>query len=297
MEQNVANATKLYSEARDESGLIYPTYDESKKRFKKAHKKLKEISTIPGDITDQSPLQERVEYVKAYQELNNSYEALVTYDEYNDEMDDSKVLQEQVLTLKDHAGVYETVKGSLVEVSEEDGEDDSPDFSDISFYSDHSTKLYDIDAAYIDQLLGTYAANSPGVREEIEQALQKLNKADIVKAVYHHILNAIDEGDILPSEDIFAVKRQFFTEQKNSVIEHFADMWFVSVNELHSSAIQYIFGMDPIPNVGGIIESKDYEAYKAQNPEVKPFKYPQMMKRAWRKVLDEQIMPLENELK
>lgn len=297
MEQNVANATKLYSEAKDESGLVYPTYDESKKRFKKAHKKLKEISTIPGDITDQSPLQERVEYVKAYQELNNAYEALVTYDEYNDEMDDSKVLQEQVLTLKDHAGVYETVKGSLVEVSEEDGEDDSPDFSDISFYSDHSTKLYDIDAAYIDQLLGTYAANSPGVREEIEQALQKLNKADIVKAVYHHILNAIDEGDILPSEDIFAVKRQFFTEQKNSVIEHFADTWFVSVNELHSSAIQYIFGMDPIPNVGGIIESKDYEAYKAQNPEVKPFKYPQMMKRAWRKVLDEQIMPLENELK
>ena len=67
----------------------------------KAHKKLKEISTIPGDITDQSPLQERVEYVKAYQELNNAYEALVTYDEYNDEMDDSKVLQEQVLTLKD----------------------------------------------------------------------------------------------------------------------------------------------------------------------------------------------------
>jgi len=297
MEQNVANATKLYSEAKDESGLVYPTYDESKKRFKKAHKKLKEISTIPGDITDQSPLQERVEYVKAYQELNNAYEALVTYDEYNDEMDDSKVLQEQVLTLEDHAGVYETVKGSLVEVSEEDGEGDSPDFSDISFYSDHSTKLYDIDAAYIDQLLGTYAANSPGVREEIEQALQKLNKADIVKAVYHHILNAIDEGDILPSEDIFAVKRQFFTEQKNSVIEHFADTWFVSVNELHSSAIQYIFGMDLIPNVGGIIESKDYEAYKAQNPEIKPFKYPQMMKRAWRKVLDEQIMPLENELK
>lgn len=297
MEQNVANATKLYSEAKEESGLIYPTYDESKNKFKKAHKKMKEISTISGDINEKSPLQERLEYVKTYQELNNSYEALVTYDEYNNEMDYSKSLQNQVLELKEQTGVYETVKGSLVEVSEVDGEDDSPDFSDISFYSDNSTKLYDIDAAYIDQLLGTYAANSKGVREEIEQALQKLNKADIVKSVYNNILNTIDEGKISLSEDIFSVKRQFFTEQKNAVIEDFANTWFVSINELHGSAIQYIFGMDPIPNVKNIIESKVYESYKIEHPEVKPFQYPQLMKRAWRKVLDEQIVPLENELK
>ena len=55
--------------------------------------------------------------------------------------------------------------------------------------------------------------------------------------------------------------------------------------------------MEPIPNVKSIIESKDYDAYKEQNPDVKPFKYPQMMKRAWRKVLDEQVVPLDNELK
>jgi len=55
--------------------------------------------------------------------------------------------------------------------------------------------------------------------------------------------------------------------------------------------------MEPIPNVKSIIESKDYDAYKEQNPDVKPFKYPQMMKRAWQKVLDEQVVPLDNELK
>lgn len=31
MEKNVEDATKLYSEAKEESGLIYPSYQESKK--------------------------------------------------------------------------------------------------------------------------------------------------------------------------------------------------------------------------------------------------------------------------
>ena len=45
-------------------------------------------------------------------------------------------------------------------------------------------------------------------------------------------------------------------------------------------------GEDPIPNMKAIINSKDYEGYKAKHPEAKPFKYPQEMKRAWRKMLD-----------
>ena len=38
MEQNVKDATKLYSEAQEESNLVYPTYVESKKRFKRLTK-------------------------------------------------------------------------------------------------------------------------------------------------------------------------------------------------------------------------------------------------------------------
>ncbi|WP_117168039.1 type I restriction endonuclease subunit R [Paraliobacillus sediminis] len=297
MEQNVEKATKLYSEVKDESGLIYPTYKESKKRFKKSYRKLKEFTLVPGDVDDQSPLETRVEYVKAFQELNNAYEALVTYDNYNNDMEQSDTLQEQVLVLKEQAGIYQTVKGSLVDIDPADEDADSADFSEISFYSDHSIKLYDIDAAYIDQLLGTYAANSPDVREEIEKALNKLNKTEGVKDVYRSILNAIDQEGIDETEDIFAVKRRFFTEKKNLTIKAFSESWCVSSNELHSSAIQYIFGMDAIPNMKSVIESKDYDAYKVLHPEVKPFKYPQMMKRTWRKVLDEEIVPLDDELR
>ncbi|AWV60032.1 TPA: type I restriction endonuclease subunit S [Enterococcus faecium] len=61
--------------------------------------------------------------------------------------------------------------------------------------------------------------------------------------------------------------------------------------------MQYMPGEDPIPNMKAIINSKDYEGYKAKHPEAKPFKYPQEMKRAWRKMLDDELIPLENELR
>ena len=207
MEQNVKDATKLYSQEQEESNLVYPTYDESKKRFKKAHKILLKLVPNPTDINEHSPLEARIEFVKAFQELNNAYEALVTYDDYNDEMEKSKALQEQVKTLEEYIGVYNTVKGSLVDEGGPDGP--GPDFSDIEFYGENAIKIYDIDSTYIDRLLGTYSANNQNIRDEIEKALQKLKKSEIVKEVYRAILNAIDTNEIDSEEDIFIVKRRF----------------------------------------------------------------------------------------
>ena len=158
MEQNVKDATKLYSQEQEESELIYPTYDKSKKRFKKAHKTLQTLVPNPTDIDEHSPLETRIEFVKAFQELNNAFEALVTYDDYNDDMEKSAALQEQVKTLEEYIGVYNTVKGSLVDEVGPVGP--GPDFSDIEFYGENAIKIYDIDSTYIDRLLGTYSANN-----------------------------------------------------------------------------------------------------------------------------------------
>jgi len=68
MEQNVKNATKLYSQAQEESSLVYRTYDESKKRFKKAHKALITLVPNPTDIDENTSLETRIEFEKAFQE-------------------------------------------------------------------------------------------------------------------------------------------------------------------------------------------------------------------------------------
>ncbi|MED2974089.1 HsdR family type I site-specific deoxyribonuclease [Fictibacillus sp. B-59209] len=295
MERNVQDATKLYSNENDESKLVYPTYDESKKRFKAAHKSLQNLVPNPTDIDEHSSLETRIEFVKAFQELSNSFEALVTYDDYNDEVEKSKVLQEQVKTLEEYIGVYNTVKGSLVDEGGSDGP--LPDFSGIEFYGENAIKLYDIDSTYIDQLLGTYSANNGNIRSEIEKALQKLKKSEIVKDVYRAILNAIDNKEIETEEDILVVKRRYFTQSYNKAIEDFANTWFVEERELHASAVQYEIGTGPIPNIGGIIDSKRFDKYKAIHPDAKPLKYGPEMKRQWRKTLDEVIVPLDDELR
>ncbi|WP_332632557.1 type I restriction endonuclease subunit R [Halalkalibacter flavus] len=299
MEQNVKDATKLYSQAQEETELIYPTYTESKKRFKKAHKVLHTVVPNPTDIDEHSPLESRVEFVKAFQELNNAYEALVTYDDYNDDMETSKALQEQVKTLEAYVGVYNTVKGSLVDIGGGDGNDDEPepDFSDIEFYGGNAIQVYDIDSTYINRLLETYSANNQGIRDEIEKALKKLKKSESVKDVYRAILNGIDNGDIDSEEDIFVVKRHFFTKSRDQAIEEFANTWLVDGGELHLSAIQYVIGTDPIPNIGGILNSKKFDMYKAVHPDAKPLKYGPEMKRQWRKTLDDVIVPLSEELR
>ncbi|MGG3480017.1 HsdR family type I site-specific deoxyribonuclease [Peribacillus frigoritolerans] len=295
MEKNVEAATKLYSNKQEETNLVYPTYEDSKKRFKKAHKKIDSFVIVPTDIDEHSPLETRVEFVKAFQELSNAYEALVTYDDYNNDMETSKALQEQVKVLEEYIGVYHTIKGSIVK--EEGDGDSTPDFSEIEFYGENTIKLYDIDSAYIDQLLGTYSAHNQDIRQEIEKALQKLKKSDVVKDVYRAILNDMDKGEIQPDDDILVIKRQFFTQARDKQIQLFANSWFVDENALHLSAIQYFIGEDPIPNIGGIIDSKQFDQYKAIHPDAKPLKYGPEMKRAWRKALDEVIVPLDDELR
>lgn len=297
MEQNVKDATKLYSYEQEETNLVYPTYGESKKRFKKAHKAMTTLVSNPTDIDEHAPLETRIEFVKTFQELNNAYEALVTYDDYNDEMEKSKVLSEQVKTLEEYIGVYNTIKGSLIDENEGDEDGPEPDFSDIEFYGENAIKIYDIDSTYIDRLLETYSANNQNIRDEIEQALQKLDKSEIVKEVYREILNAIDSEEVSLDEDILVVKRQFFTEFRNEAIEQFANTWFVDEDELHLSAIQYVVGKDPIPNIGGIINSKQFDKYKAIHPDAKPLKYGPELKRQWKKTLNEVIVPLDDELR
>jgi len=302
MEENVRAATRLYSNENEDTNLVYPTYDESKKRFKKAHKALLQQVTSPDEIDEHSSLEERIDFVKAFQELNNAFEALITYDDYNDDMEKSQALADQVKTLESFLGIYHTVKGSLIEElmdggSSEEDKDDEANYSEIEFFGENAIKLYDIDSTYIDQLLGTYSANNEDIRSEIERALQKLGKSEVVQEVYQTILNAIDDQVVSPDEDIFVVKRRYFTQAYQDKIETFAQEWCVDEQELHTSAVQYHVGMDAIPNVGRIIESKNFANYKEAHPEAILLKYGPGMKRAWRTMLDEAIIPLDQELR
>lgn len=61
--------------------------------------------------------------------------------------------------------------------------------------------------------------------------------------------------------------------------------------------MQYVIGTDPIPNIGSIISSARFDEYKVVHPDMKKLKYSPEMKRQWKKILDEVVVPLEDELR
>src|SRR5699024_718306 len=101
MEKNVEEATLLYSKEREKHTLIYPDYKTSKKRFTKAYGEFKQFEVVESQPDEHSPLDVRVDYIKAYQELSNAYEALVTYNEYNDEYSANHNMQSKVSIIEE----------------------------------------------------------------------------------------------------------------------------------------------------------------------------------------------------
>ncbi|MGG0644641.1 hypothetical protein ABE021_11950 [Sporosarcina gallistercoris] len=148
-------------------------------------------------------------------------------------------------------------------------------------------------------MLEVYAtsADKHDVRVEIEQLLQKTNKPQAVKNVYYSMLNEIDTRLVTSDEDILAIKRKYFTDASKAAIENLSNTWFVNEYQLHLSAIQYVPRSEDIPNISGILDSKWFDKYKEVHPDAKPLKYGPQMKREWLKMLQDEIVPYEDELR
>lgn len=229
-------ATKLYSNANEETGLVYPTYKDAKKKFEKTNRELQSFIKNHPNIDEHTDESVQIEYVKAYQKSMKAFEELITYDEFNDDIQSEKALKDKMSTLENHRGNYENVKAHLKERLT-GPEDSATSLSEIEFFSDDNNKMYNIDSSYIDQLLGNYQADNLTIRDEIEKALQKLNKPAHVRMVYQNILDEIDREKNEMKEDIFSLKRNFFSREKNQIIAEFAEEYKVELYELHSSAI------------------------------------------------------------
>lgn len=127
--------------------------------------------------------------------------------------------------------------------------------------------------------------------------LENINKNSIVLNIYKKIIEneLIDKS--ITEEMIVELKRGYFDDKIENIVWDFSNKWFVSTKELELSALQYERGMKNIPNIKGILESKNVKLSKKNYPDNKPFKYAQDMKRAWREVLEEEIILIKDEYK
>lgn len=122
----------------------------------------------------------------------------------------------------------------------------------------------------------------------------KLLESTVVKA--YKSLDDIDTHVIDKDSNLLKIKREYFTKAYDSIVEDFASMWCVDVDELMVSVNQSIAGED-IYNKNRIVGSADYPVYVQQHPDSDPFSYPQHMIEAWKVCLFEEVIPLRDELK
>ena len=295
MKEHVFAATRLYSQANNNDSLIYPTYEESKKKFNAAYNALIKLDAINvnNPITEHAPKSDRINFVRCFQDLNKAYRAIASYDEFNIEFDSDKSgrFAKKIAIIEDNIGLYNTIKASL---SPDDKNE--PGIELIDFFDSSTVQTYTVDKGYIDALLKEYEPNSQDTRVKIENALTKLNKSELVRKIYKQILDDIDAQVIKKDSNFLQLKRDYFTDKYDSVVEDFSKTWCVSIDELVVSVNQSTVGED-IYNKKRIIDSTDYPTYVQQHPDADPFSYPQHMIEAWGKCLFEDIIPLRDELK
>jgi type I site-specific deoxyribonuclease, hsdR family len=295
MKEHVFAATRLYSQANNNDSLIYPTYEESKKKFNAAYNALIKLDAINvnNPITEHAPKSDRINFVKCFQDLNKAYRAIASYDEFNIEFDSDKSgrFAKKIAIIEDNIGLYNTIKASL-----NPDDKNEPGIELIDFFDSNTVQTYTVDKSYIDALLKEYEPNSQDTRVKIETALTKLNKSELVRKIYKQILDDIDAQVIKKDSNFLQLKRDYFTDKYDSVVEAFSKTWCVSIDELVVSVNQSTVGED-IYNKKRIIDSTDYPTYMQQHPDADPFSYPQHMIEAWGKCLFEEIIPLRDELK
>lgn len=292
MEYNVEEATKLYSNTQNDSQLIYPKYKETKQKYLAKGKFFKQMMDEEKflNISENSNEEDKLAFLKAYQDLNKAYDAIITYEDYSVEIPTSKVMQSYYELLSTYQGLYNTIKGSIVIGGRKE------EFADLEFFTSEGLTNYEIDSAYINRLLSDYVANSQDIRDELEDAMNKLGKPDSVKEVYRKVLNDIDAGVLSDKSDLQGIKQNYFNQRKDEIIQDFAGKWYVSPESLYLSSMQYKPGMDTIPGIDAINDSRDYETYKLSNPKAKKIKYLPSIKKEWQSILEEEIVQLDEEL-
>ena len=231
MKEHVFAATRLYSQANNNDSLIYPTYEESKKKFNAAYNALIKLDAINvnNPITEHAPKSDRINFVKCFQDLNKAYRAIASYDEFNIEFDSDKSgkFAKKIAIIEDNIGLYNTIKASL---SPDDKNE--PGIELIDFFDSSTVQTYTVDKGYIDALLKEYEPNSQDTRVKIENALTKLNKSELVRKIYKQILDDIDAQVIKKDSNFLQLKREYFTDKYDSVVENFSNTWCVSIDEL-----------------------------------------------------------------
>ncbi|HDX9492597.1 magnesium transporter [Bacillus thuringiensis] len=248
-----------------------------------------------------------IKSIKEYY-LEHQEQHIQIFNNYEELVDDNILLEFEDLSLelsrlKKYSVLEELLEEMNMKLKEEIrnfGQMESKDINDSNMKNESDLEqeaiTNEIDTP-INSLLYAHLVGDKAASLELIKALEGQNKTKTVIDVYRKILTEIENAKSISQKDIPILKNEFFIQTRNEIIKDFSEKWSVSEEELVLSAIQYVDGAKDIPNIGNIIDSKDFKSYRVKHSGANPIKYAQAIKQDWQKELDEKIVYLNDELK
>ena len=296
----VDNAVKLYSAGGTKESVL-AEWNVVEPAFKKALSALRVSAEKPEDIASMSEKEKKI-FVKIFQEFDTLFAQLKSFTKYDDSMlKDYGITEEEY---NDYVGHYKNVVEELKKDSP-DGDEPIDEIVDQEYelmaYS--NTK---IDYEYIISLIQNIVTPSdddenlsPEERQkkidEIKSFVEDLRKdnpkiADIMSTLVSEIEN---DEEKYKGQSILNVVENMRQDCIDRVITDFCDEWKTSKEDVMYVAENYRNGT--IINESAIKATSNYSEYKDSQEKALPkFKYYSKMMTELRKVLEEEIKPLNH---
>ena len=296
----VDNAVKLYSAGGTKESVL-AEWNVVEPAFKKALSALRVSAEKPEDIASMSEKEKKI-FVKIFQEFDTLFAQLKSFTKYDDSMlKDYGITEEEY---NDYVGHYKNVVEELKK-DPPDGDEPIDEIVDQEYelmaYS--NTK---IDYEYIISLIQNIVTPSdddenlsPEERQkkidEIKSFVEDLRKdnpkiADIMSTLVSEIEN---DEEKYKGQSILNVVENMRQDCIDRVITDFCDEWKTSKEDVMYVAENYRNGT--IINESAIKATSNYSEYKDSQEKALPkFKYYSKMMTELRKVLEEEIKPLNH---
>ena len=296
----VDNAVKLYSAGGTKESVL-AEWNVVEPAFKKALSALRVSAEKPEDIASMSEKEKKI-FVKIFQEFDTLFAQLKSFTNYDDSMlKDYGITEEEY---NDYVGHYKNVVEELKK-DPPDGDEPIDEIVDQEYelmaYS--NTK---IDYEYIISLIQNIVTPSdddenlsPEERQqkidEIKSFVEDLRKdnpkiADIMSTLVSEIEN---DEEKYKGQSILNVVENMRQDCIDRVITDFCDEWKTSKEDVMYVAENYRNGT--IINESAIKATSNYSEYKDSQEKALPkFKYYSKMMTELRKVLEEEIKPLNH---
>ena len=290
MRQNVADTMRLFSNEKQGWELLKPKeYTDVRKEFQDVYYSFQLAKeNLQNDPND---LKKKLDSVKAYQQLEKTYKAIRSYDDFSEELEQFDHIVESLPAEK---GQCENLKAEItLELVEEEDADLESLLKDIEFSSSTNKTAEDkVDSFYINQILRDVQDDKEGSREKLEQQIG--SKPEVVKTVYYDILDQIDNGETFTNE----TSTTYFTENMDRIIEETAQKLKVPIESLEASFNQYQAGKEDVPYINQIIKTSQLDEETFENLfNEKSRKRTIVMKQYWKDIMEEKLVPLKEELK